>query len=170
MDCLRSFIISIRQNSTFGGPQVKTWTIGTENFWSAAIGAVSLYNIQGFKNINIFGVDLVGKVSTDVNSAIGGVVVNDWSFTIRLDGQVPLINGQIIPVPNFWNIQDTNIDAQTFALSKNTNSAKFATPFQSVKNIEFLILQAEGVGAQTLLNATLDYDFTFTFYYKYEGE
>ncbi len=170
MDCLRSFVISIRQNSTFGGPQIKTWTVGTDVFWSAAIGGVSNYNIQGFKNINIFGVDLVGKVSTDVAAAIGGVVVNDWSFTIRLDGQVPLINGVITPVPNVWNIQDANLDAQVFVLSKNTNSAKFATPFQSVKNIEFLILSAEGVGAQTLTNATLDYDFTFTFYYKYEGE
>lgn len=170
MDCLRSFIVSIDQVTTFSGTDVKTWFVGAQEFWVAEKAGVSTFVPEGFKNINIFGVDVIGNVSTQKAAATGGVVVQDWGFEILIEGQLPLVSGSVTTSPNYWNIQTTTTGTRTFALSKYTNSLKFADPIASVKNINFEVLRAQGVGGQTAGVVSLDWDLSFIFFYKYEGE
>jgi len=170
MDCLRSFIVSIDQVTTFSGTDVKTWFVGAQEFWVVEKAGVSTFVPEGFKNIDIYGVDVIGNVSTQKAAGTGGVVVQDWGFELLIDGQLPLVSGSITTSPNFWNIQTTTTGTKTFALSKNTNSLKFADPIGSVKNINFEVLRAQGVGGQTAGVVSLDWDLSFVFFYKYEGE
>lgn len=170
MDCLRSFIVSIDQVTTFSGTDVKTWFVGAQEFWVVEKAGVSTFVPEGFKNIDIYGVDVIGNVSTQKAAGTGGVVVQDWGFELLIEGQLPLVSGSITTSPNFWNIQTTTTGTKTFALSKNTNSLKFADPIGSVKNINFEVLRAQGVGGQTAGVVSLDWDLSFVFFYKYEGE
>jgi hypothetical protein len=170
MDCLRSFIVSIDQVTTFSGTDVKTWFVGAQEFWVVEKAGVSTFVPEGFKNIDIYGVDVIGNVSTQKAAATGGVVVQDWGFELLIEGQLPLVSGTITTSPNYWNIQTTTTGTRTFALSKNTNSLKFADPIGSVKNINFEVLRAQGVGGQTAGVVSLNWDLSFVFFYKYEGE
>ena len=81
-----------------------------------------------------------------------------------------MTSGTVVAAPNFWNIQTTTTGTKTFALSKNTNSLKFADPIASVTTINFEVLRAQGVGGQTAGVVSLDWDLSFIFYYKFEGE
>lgn len=169
MDCHRNFVISIDNQTTFSGADVKTWTVGGQNFWAVRILGISTFEIQGFKNIDIYGVDIIGAVNTQIGAIIGGVNVEDWSFEILMPGQNPLASGLVLAAPNFWNIDITGV-GRSYSLSKNTNSLTFSEPIKSVRNITFAVLYAQGTGAETLGSVSLDYDFNFVFHYKFEGE
>lgn len=170
MECLNSFTIGIRQQSTFSGADVKTWLLGVQDYWAVDIIRTSTFNIQGFKNIDLYGIKMTGDVQTQVGAATGGVVVDDFGFDIYVDGSLPLISGAVDPGVNFWNLEVSNVGAKTFRLSRNQNEINFAAPIKSVKYFNFERLVAQGVAAQTAGTISLDYDLTFTFYYKYEGE
>lgn len=173
MDCLRSFVINTKNTATFTPTQIKSWAVGGQHFWAGRIAGLSVFNIQGFKNVDVYGVDVIGAVLTDLSAGAltGGVVVEDWGFEIVIGGALPLVSGVVQTTPsNFWNLQTAGTPAQTFSISKNTNSIKFADPINSVKFINFEALLCQGSGAQTLGTIALDYDISFIVYYKYEGE
>jgi len=170
MDCLRSFTVSINQNSTFTAPDVKTWTLGVQEYFVFEISNLSTLIPQGFKNIDIYGVELVGMVQSQKSALTGGCIVDDWNFVIFIDGSIPLLSSIIQTSPNYWSIQVDGNGPRSFTLSKNTNSVKLLSPLKSVKEIRFEKLQAQGYGGQTVGTVSLDWDFTFMFFYKYEGE
>jgi hypothetical protein len=171
MDCLRSFNIVINQNSTFSGAQVKTWTLGLQEFWTVDINGISSFSFQGFKNVNVYGIDVIGQVNTERTAATGGCNVQDWSFQVLIEGQSPLASGKVDTVPsNYWAIQNGSVGSRTFALSKNTNSVRFADPITSARYLSFERLQAQGDGGQTVGIISLQYKLNFVVFYKYEGE
>lgn len=170
MDCLRSFVVGIKQAQTFLTTDVKTWFVGAQEFWVVEKVQDSVFEIQGFKNIDLYGVDVIGSVQTWKTALSGGCIVNDWSFEIELQGNLPLISGKKLTSPDDWNLQTDSVFARTFPIGKYNNSLKFADPIKSVKNINFEALRAQGVGGQTSGAIALDYDLNFVFYYKYEGE
>ena len=171
MDCLRSFNISINDDVVFSGLDVKSWAVGAQHFFTMetdAVGDISEFTIQGFKNINIFGICVNGGVVPQIGPLTNSGIVDDWQFEIILDGQLPLISGTV--GTNFFNINPNGSNNKLFSLSKNTNSVSFADPFQSVKKITFNRLLIQGYGLQLLGSIALNYDLNFTFYYKFEGE
>ena len=170
MDCLRSFVIGMQNASTYSGGDVKTWTVGSQVFWALNESGTSLFNFEGFKNVDVYGIDLIGGVGTQQAASIGGVIVNDWNFEVRIDGNLPLASGKVQAIGNFWGITTEAYTTKVFRFSKNTNSLKFSDPIQSVKNLEFLLLRTEGQGAETTGTVSIDYDFSFIVFYKYEGE
>jgi hypothetical protein len=170
MDCLRSFIVRIDQVQTFTGANVKTWTLGLQEYWAVDAGAVSTFVVEGFKNIDVYGVELIGHVQTSTTPPTSGVVVESWAFEIEINGQLPLINGNLGTGTNSWNLQTTGALAKQFALSNYTNYLTFADPIKSVQDIRFFALAAQGIGGQTIGSISLDYDLSFIVYYKYEGE
>jgi hypothetical protein len=171
MDCLRSFNIVIDQASTFSGTQVKTWTLGLQEFWSVDINGLSSFIFEGFKNVDVYGIDVIGNVNTQRAAAIGGCNVQDWSFEVLIEGQSPLASGRVATTPsNYWNIATGTVGSRIFSLSKNTNSVRFADPIKSASYLNFERLNAQGDGGQTLGTISLDYKFNFVVYYKYEGE
>jgi hypothetical protein len=171
MDCLRSFVINIDRVATYTGVNVKTWFVGAQEFWMVSDSGTSVYNVQGFKNMDIYGIDVLGYVTTLRTAPTSGANVEDWTFEIRIDGQLPLASGIIqTSPPNYWNIEDSTAGTRTFALTKNTNSLKFADPIKSAQSLNFLQFYSHGSGGQTAGSVALDYSLNFIIYYKYEGE
>jgi len=118
MSCLRSFNLRVSLTRDQTGTSIKTWTSGTENFWSLNSQGVSTVNIQGYKNINIYGVDVIGNLSTNTTSAINGVIVNDWTVNVFINGVNPIIDAVVTTSPNNYSIINSTTANNIFALGK----------------------------------------------------
>jgi len=173
--CMKSFQLTIGQSFTVTNTTnqvVKTWGTLGQYFWStsfSANSATSIYDIEGFKNVNIYGVKLVGYVQGGQSTA-KCAVVDDWSFNILISGTPALISGVKRSSPDGFGLITTGSGLTEYSLSKNTNEIILADPITSVKFIQFISLQAQGVGAEFLNEINLNYLLSFTFFYKYEGE
>ena len=174
IDCMQSFRVRIRGNTTVSSANgsIRTWGTLGQYFYSLSFApnnGSSVYNIEGFKNVNIYGVHLNGGVKGSPTSANKCAVVNDWYFGIGIDGNYPLVSGSK-GTPNDWDILTDGTGLNIFTLSKNTNLLRMDSPMTSVKKITFDVMSAQGVGAEFLNEVTLNYNLDFTFFYKYEGE
>jgi len=175
--CMKSFQIRIAQNFVVvagaAGVNVKTWGTPGQYFWSMAWtpgGFDSVYNITGFKNVNIYGVTCNGYVRGNSSSVNKCAVVEDWNFLIILNGTPPLISGSTRVSPDGFGLITSSNLVTSYNLSKNTPSIYMADPITSVKSITFDTFYAQGVGAEFLNEVAVNYGLNFTFYYKYEGE
>jgi hypothetical protein len=171
MDCLKSFSFRVATNGNYT-TGFKQWTVGLNNHYFAfTTGAVSSrYNIQGFKNIDVYGIDCVGTIQTLPNAPLGGVIVEDWAMDVFINGQQPLVGGNVTASPNFYSIDATTGNNNEFVLSKYNNSVKLVSPIKSVQYIELQSTQATGYGWQTLNDINIYWDLNFIVYYKFEGE
>jgi len=169
--CVRqSFQININQAKNLTGTSLKTWgTVGNRN-WAYLEDDTnnSMYQIEGFKNINLFSVEMVGMVQTNVFDATSaGCIVNDFGMFLNLNGLIPSVSGSINPTPDFYQINPTFKD---LCLTKFTNKLTFTSPIQSIRSITFRNFNAQGIAAENLTSISLRYNLTFIFTYEYEGE
>lgn len=172
MDCLRSFNFSIANQSNYGAANgFLYWQIGTQHFWTLDIASApgSKYNIRGFKNINIFKIEINGDINSTPQTAPFQCIVNNWSLDLEVVGQNSSSVGSVLASPNPFGL----IEQQTnpfFRLSKFQNCIEFESPIQSAREINIKKLFADGIANQTILSAQIGYIINFTVYYKYEGE
>lgn len=171
MDCLRSFNFIIAGQSNFPAPSFLYWPVGSQHYWtwdySSASG--STYLIQGFKNINIFKIELSGDINSSPQFAPYQCIIQNWSLGFEVVGQNSTSVGEILSSPNFFQIseQPTN---PFFRLSKFQPSITFETPIQSAKEIIIKNLFADGIANNTTTSAEIGYLINVTVFYKYEGE
>jgi len=171
MSCLKSFNFNANANSNFTGAQVKTWsTVGGPQYWVINTGLLSTFNIQGFKNVNIHKFEVIGNVQTLVGAPNGGVIVEDWDWIIFLNGQQPLISGNITASPNQFNIGLGPVIGNTYEIGKYSPCVTLSSPIESVKSIQIQSLKAQGYGGETAGNVNVSWDVQFIFHYTYEGE
>ena len=169
MDCMRSFSFLTSSNENAVPPEIKTWGVAPENYWEySSTNPSSTFNIQGFKNVNVYSIEAQGVVST-LATVAQGIIVNDWDWSLTVNGQNPLINGNITAAPNGFGIFTQPLNP-TFVLGKYSPKFTFADPIQSVSSIVLTQLRATGIGAQNLANINITYAFNFIVYYTYEGE
>ena len=152
---------------TTGGSELKQWQIGNNHYWQAFRDGLSSFIPTGFRSIDIYGVDVVGNVQTQANIGIDGVIVNDWSIDVQINGNQPLIGADI--VGGTYALDPTITDNRIFALGKYTNSVKFASPY-STASISLTKLRASGIGFQTAGSINLYLKLNFVVFYKFEGE
>lgn len=171
MDCLRTFNFTAGAQSNFTGTQIATWGVAPQNYWQAEIGitTVSTFNIQGYKNINVYRIDVVGRVASIIQEPLRKAIVNDWTFLVRVNGQNSQIGGTITTSPNPFVIQDLSINP-TFLLGKYNSSIQLESPVASVTSIEIVGLQVSGIGAQDLTSINVGWGATFVVHYNFEGE
>jgi hypothetical protein len=171
MSCLQSFTLFSSGDETISDPQLNYWGVLNSNTWN--IDNLSTSNssffIQGFKNINLYGIDMIGYVSGGNTDARSGLV-KDWGFTLLVDGQVPEISGSITTSPNRYALTKSYPSIQTITLSKMKPNISFVDPITSVQDITINGLFANGLNIQTLGLIRLKWQIQFIFYYKYEGE
>lgn len=172
MDCLRSFNFQIVQQQNYTAAQgFLGWQIGTQHFWTLAIAdpTGSRFDIEGFKNINIYKIELTGDIISYPQIPGSSVIVQNWCLDLIVQGQNSTTAGFVIPSPNPFNMisQPNN---PNFRLSKFQNSISFASPIQSAKEIAVRNLIIDGIAEQLLTNGQIGYSINFTVYYKYEGE
>lgn len=171
MECMRSFNFQVDSNDTMTGGNISQWTTADgQHYWSANGGTASTYNISGFKNIDVYGVDVIGSISTLTTSGVGKVIVNDWNIDFLISGQSPLVGGNITASPNYYSINATTPFNRIFPLGKYSNSLKLAEPIKSVKFVQLGSSYASGFGYETLGAINLYYNLNFIVYYKFEGE
>jgi hypothetical protein len=169
MDCLRSFTLNINQNFVFSNTVYTEWnTTGAILPWTMFDGSISrnsVFNVQGFKNIDVYGITLVGNVYPLLAPANRQRLVEDWGVELNLNGNPPLIGG------TFGN----NSFALTLAqpnvfLTKYQNEYKLASPIKSVKDITVAALSASGIQVESGVSVDLTFDIALIVYYKFEGE
>lgn len=175
MDCMKSFNISIigNKNYTTSNSLLNYWiSSGTGDiYWSLRSTELSRYTIEGFRNINLYRIEVVGQIiGESVFGGTGGAIVNDWGFQIYCEATTSLTSGIIQTSPNYWNIDASGTNSRKFTFTKTLNSINFPSPLQSLKYIEFQQLNADGIGAQGPNLISLDFNLNFVFYYKYEDE
>ena len=172
MECMRSFNFSITNQSNYGLAQgFLYWQIGTQHFWTLDIpgSQSSKYIIQGFKNINIFKIEMVGDVRSSPQFAPFNCIVQNWNIGVQVIGQNSQSTGIVQTAPNNYSMFEQPLDP-AFMLSKFQNSISFPSPIQSAREINIGSLYADGIANNTATSAQISYGITFTIYYKYEGE
>lgn len=170
MSCIKSFNFISSANETITTPTLAWWGTAANNHWIVnSLGGVSTFNIQGFKNVNIHGIEAVGTVSGRSGLNYGGLVT-DWAFDLQILGQVPQISGNITASPNRYSATISYPLIQSITLAKMNPSINFADPIQSVKEIRINNLFATGNNLETTGFLHLGWSITFVVYYTYEGE
>jgi hypothetical protein len=167
MDCLRSFTITIDQTLTFttSGVNVRTWNTGINHQWTVLDNVTeSRFNVQGFKNINLYGIKMQGYCAPQITGT-SGAIVDDFGFQMVIGGQNPILGGDFST--NGYNAVTTN---QPINLTKFNSEFRFVTPIQSANFVEIGTFFAQGYGWQTASNIILTVNASFIVYYQFEGE
>jgi hypothetical protein len=169
MDCLRSFTLNINQNFNFASPVYTQWnTTGVILPWTVFNGGVStnsVFDITGFKNINVYGISMVGSVYPLVTPALNQGLVQDWGIQITITGTYPLVGGTFAN-----NSFLANQGFNSLFLSKYQNEYKLISPIESVKDITISGLQASGIQLESGFNIDLSWQIALIVYYTFEGE
>ena len=170
MECLKTFTVTVSGSQNVVAPEANFWGLAPENYWNSELGfgTTSRFNIQGFKNINIYKVKAVGSVQSTINSTNLGIV-QDWTFYIKIGGNIQNIGGFVRAAPNKFSMTIENLNPN-FLLDKYNRCIEFQDPITSCSFFEVLGLTAQGIGAQSLGTINLNWNITFVIYYKFEGE
>jgi hypothetical protein len=172
MDCLRSFNFSIANQSNYGAAQgFLYWQIGTQHFWTLDISSAtgSKFNITGFKNVNIFKIEISGDVNSTPQLAPFQCIVQNWNLGLEVVGQNSQSTGNVLAAPNVFGMIEQPVNP-FIRLSKFQNSICFDSPIQSAREINIKNLFVDGIANQTILSAQIGYVINVTVFYKYEGE
>jgi hypothetical protein len=174
MDCLRSFTFIVDKTENYTTAlRFKTWTVGTDNYWlvddAKTLGNGSKYIVQGFKNINIYKIEITGAVITPLNPPGFAAITENWNLTTAIKGTTSNSVGLIVSSPNPFNIIEFP-GLSILQFSKYQRSITFLDPIKSAEYIEIYGFYAEGYGNQSLLSAQIGFFINVTVYYKYEGE
>jgi hypothetical protein len=169
MDCLRSFCFKIAGNENTSPAEFAAWGVAPQNYWQySSTNPNSSTTITGFKNINIYSIEMIGNV----DSTLGGgqlCLVQDYSFDVTLNNGQNAIPTGVISGTNGYNLIFEPI-SPLFRLSKFNTKISFETPVQSSNEITISDFRANGIGAQNPLGLSLSWNLTFVVNYLYEGD
>ena len=171
MDCLRSFNFALANQSNYDASLgFKYWQINSNHFWLIDQSLPNVkYLVQGFKNINVFKIEVSGDVNSSPAFVPYEALVQNWKWNLQIVGQNSTNVGILAPAqnPGYMVIQETN---PSFRLSKFQPSIEFETPIQSAKEIIFTNFYCDGIANKTTTSAQVGFVINVTIFYKYEGE
>lgn len=165
-NCMNQFSFYIAKTITFttAAGNYANWTAGATRGWVVKSAADQFnFKIQGFNNINLYGIQMI----TDVQSGTSGVnhgIVEDYKFRINFTAQTPLISGNFTS-----NTFSASVTEREVSLGKYQSQILFAQPYQSCSNVEISVFSAQGYDNESLTELKLDLLAQFYFFYKYEG-
>ena len=172
MDCLKSFSFAVNSiNTITGAPDLKQWATGAaQHFWQVNTGTSSQYNIQGFKTLEIYGIDVLGSIQTQANIAINGVIVNDWQIDVLVGGQNPEVGATVTGAPNYYAIDINLPENRIYSLGRFNPSIKFESPITGTTFIQLQKTRAQGIAYETVGSVNLWTRLNLVVYYKFDGE
>jgi hypothetical protein len=170
MECIKSFNLFLNGNFNFPPANgFESWTIGGQNFWCFdSTNVPTTFFVEGYKNINIYSVELGGDVTTDNLPAGFQCLVENYSVTLQIIGQNSAIAGKF-STPNGFALSTQAINP-VFKLSKYLPKINFASPIQSSTEIIMSGLKADGIANESLASSQINFALSLTIFYKYEGE
>lgn len=176
MDCLRSakFTVSFSETFVFGSSSFSLRV--SPGGVSLSVDLNSKFEIQGFKNIDVYGIKFIPQSSlADLNYyTVGDPITfiweNEYDVVINLDGDKDLIGGKNV-------LSGTVVQSsKDYILNNYANEVFLADPLKSCKNIDFGNFRATygltyasslvPAGHTLILNIKGD----LYLYYKFEGE
>ena len=171
MDCLRSFNFTLRNQSNYGASEgFLYWQINSSHYWLIDQSLPNVkYLVQGFKNINVFKIEMTGDVVSSPAFATYEALVQNWKWDLQIVGQNSTGVGTLAAAqnPDYMITQETN---PNFRLAKFQPAITFETPIQSAKEITFTNFYCEGIANKTTTSAQVGFVINVTIFYKYEGE
>ena len=171
MDCLRSFNFALANQSNYDASLgFKYWQINSNHYWLIDQFLPNVkYLVQGFKNINVFKIEVSGDVNSSPAFVPYECLVQNWKWDLQIVGQNSTNVGILAPAqsPGYMTIQETN---PSFRLSKFQPTIEFETPIQSAKEIIFTNFYCDGIANKTTTSAQVGFVINVTVFYKYEGE
>ena len=171
MDCLRSFNFTLRNQSNYGASEgFLYWQINSNHYWQIDQSLPNVkYLVQGFKNINVFKIEMTGDVVSSPSFATYEALVQNWKWDLQIVGENSSSVGQLAPAqsPDYMITQGTN---PFFRLAKFQPAITFETPIQSAKEIIFTNFYCDGIANKTTTSAQVGFVINVTIFYKYEGE
>jgi hypothetical protein len=178
MSCYKSFILDydINGNLTTIPGATNNFYLSNSNPCVATIirapispspGQVVTFLPQGFKNIDIYAIKLIGTIQSNPSSVNNGVVDN-WGVEVNAVGSYGEIGGVYsgIGTPNYApNLQPIHI-----GLNNHNPLVEFASPIKSVKNISINRLLFSAHSLQNAAEFSFLSNFALVITYKFEGE
>lgn len=169
MDCLRQFQFYISQSRVFTVAAAEydyfpTALTGDPPFVVQLNGQFLNFAIQGFKNIDIYGVKMLGYVQSPIGGTSAGII-EDYSFQIGIAGQNPQISG-VITTNDYGGVTNNS----NIQLSKYQNEIMFVEPIKSSTSLSIGTFKAQGIHAESATQMSLNLEIQIIFYYKFEGE
>ena len=180
MDCIKSFTAfsnTIITLNTSGGDSIRSWNLPLtgENQFIAVIdasGVGSRLNIEGYKKIDVYGIDIVGSVLCPQSGTFASYLVHDWFFDVAVVGQSSPISAKTT-LTNPFQIQVNKNPITRFSLGKYINQAKFSSPITGVSEIQFSTLTFQGINATGFPpteSIRVQIELAFNIHYRYDGE
>jgi hypothetical protein len=174
MDCLRSFVIDFKvigNLSSFAGGAYKFWSVGSNNYLNAAIDLdlapnPAIFKPEGFKNIDVYGIQLAGNFQADANSLTLNGIITNWGARVVTIGNYGQISASI-PFPLNFNVTQ---NPQVIGLNNINPKVEFPSPIKSVSNIVIDTLNFTAEHCQSNTDLALISDIMLIVYYKFEGE
>jgi len=168
MDCLRSFSLTAAGTQNATTPQVDQWLVGAQHFWiyRSTNTSPSAFAIQGFKNIDIYKIELTGNIESFIGTT--ACLVQDWTAFIQITGSTSQIGGQLA-TPNGFNLVQQSY-APNYTLNKFTGVIEFASPIQSCTLFTLSQLYAQGIAYENVTTLGISWNLNFNIFYKFEGE
>jgi len=167
--CMKSFTISLYDALVFGTTVFTEWnSLGTVKPWIMVDGSASRkteFFLEGFKNIDVYGVSMVGSVYPLLAPAQRQALVEDWGVLLLINGTTQLVNG-FFGTNTFSGSQGS----KRVFLSKYQNEYKLMDPIMSVQSITVEEIQASGIQNEASSSVDLLFNISLIVYYKLEGE
>lgn len=137
MDCLRSakFQIGFLESFVFGS-QSFNLKINPQGV-SVQVNLNSKWEIEGFKNIDVYGIKFIQKTFLQDNNyystGIADTIIweNKYDISLTLDGTIEILNGKNV-LPGFTSQSTTE-----FLLNNYTSELMLASPILSCKSLTF---------------------------------
>jgi hypothetical protein len=180
MSCYRSFILDYDINGS-----LTTIAGATNNFYlsnsnpcvatiirgpvSPSPGLVVQFLPQGFKNIDVYSIKLIGTIQSNPSSTNNGVVDN-WGVEVNAVGTYGEIGGIYSgPFGGPTNFAPT-LQPIHIGLNNHNPLVEFASPIKSVTNISINRLLFSAHSLQTATDFSFLSNFALVVTYKFEGE
>jgi len=125
------------------------------------------FDVQGFKNIDLYGIQMNMYFQTNPPSN-ENAIVTDYMIRCSVDGSSPLLGG-FVGSPETAPFQLTT-NLNKFFLTKYTSKIDFCTPIKSAKSFSFEKFFVQGETPQNTTIIQLKYHINAVIYYKFEGE
>lgn len=172
MDCLRTAKFTVIFQETFVyGSQTFNLYINPKGV-TVGLDINKLIDIQGFKNIDVYGIKFVQRTSlTDFDyygvSNPSAIVENQYDVTVVLNGQIEFIGTQTLPA-------NTSQSNTTYILDNYVSEIYLDSPIISCKSIDFDFfnttygLTYTNPAAAAGHNFAIDLRADFYLYYRYQ--
>jgi hypothetical protein len=164
MECMNQaqFFVNDTTLYTAASGEFKSWS---PNSWVVKSTANEyIFNIQGFKNVNLYGIKILADVQSGINGSSQGIVT-DYNFRCYLTAQYPEVSGTFTT-----NTYSAKTIPTFLSLSKYHDHVNFVEPIKSFSSIRFIVFSAQGINSALSTEISLDINMNLYLYYKYEGE